>query len=208
MTRLVAPPTARHVAAALAAVIAFVGTAGSAPAQEKQAPPAAGTPKNFRLPPARRFTLPNGIEVTMVPFGMVPKVSVRVAVRAGNANEATNEVWLADVMGDLMQEGTTSRTAEEIAREFAAMGGSLNVNVAPDRTNISTDVLSERGPDAVRLLADVVRRPRLPESELPRIKANRLRQLAIQKSQPQPVAQEKFSQLLYGDHPYGRIYPT
>ena len=194
--------------AALAAVVSTLTAVAPADAQERQTPPAVGTPKNFSLPPARRFTLPNGIEVTMVPFGMVPKVTVRLAVRAGNANEAANQVWLADVTGDLMEEGTVSRTAEQVARDFASMGGSLNITVGADRTNISTDVLSDRGPNAVRLIADVVRNPRLPESELARIKANKQRQLAIQRSQPQPLAQERFSSLLYGDHPYGRSFPT
>src|SRR5690606_26734247 len=39
-------------------------------------------------------------------------------------------------------------------------------------------------------------------------KASRLRSLSIARSQPQPLAQEKFLELLYGDHPYGRLYPT
>jgi predicted Zn-dependent peptidase len=69
-------------------------------------------------------------------------------------------------------------------------------------------VLAERTPDFVRLVADVVQHPRLPESELPRIKAARVRQVAIARSQPQALAQEKFYQTLYGDHPYGRLYPS
>ena len=62
------------------------------------------------------------------------------------------------------------------------MGGELGVNVGPDTTSISADVLSDRAADAVRLLADVVQRPRLPETELARVKGNLLRKLAIQRS--------------------------
>jgi zinc protease len=69
-------------------------------------------------------------------------------------------------------------------------------------------VLSDRAADAVRLIADVVQNPRLPESELTRVKGNLLRNLAIQRSSPQALAQEKFATLLYGDHPYGRLFPT
>jgi predicted Zn-dependent peptidase len=198
----------RRAATVAATILGLAAVIAPLPAQQREEPPVAGTPKNFRLPPARRFTLPNDIEVTMVPFGTVPKVSVRLALRAGNADEPANAVWLAGIVGDLMQEGTTSRTAEQIAREFATMGGALKVGVGLDRTDVSTDVLSERGPDAVRLIADVARNPRLPESDIARIKTNKLRQLAIQRSQPQPLAQEKFSAMLYGDHPYGRIFPT
>ena len=108
----------------------------------------------------------------------------------------------------MLQEGTTALTADALARELASMGGELSVTVGPDRTNVYTDVLAERGPHAVRLLADVVQRPRLPESELPRVKANLARTLAIQRSTPQSIALEKFQALMYGDHPYGRLFPT
>jgi predicted Zn-dependent peptidase len=69
-------------------------------------------------------------------------------------------------------------------------------------------VLAERGPDMVRLEADLLRTPRFPASELPRITANKAREVAIAKSQPQSLAQERFVQILYGDHPYGRLFPT
>jgi len=195
--------------AMLVAVLAGATALAPTPAAaQKQTPPAAGTPKDFRLTPRTSFTLPNGMQVSMVPFGTVPKVFVRLGLRVGNVNEAANEVWLADLTGDLMQEGTTSRTAEQLAREVASMGGALAINVGPDRSNISGDVLSERGPDFVKVVADVVMHPSLPASELARLKANRVRQLAIDKSQPQTLASERFAQLLYGDHPYGRQYPT
>ena len=193
---------------ALALFAALALAAPAAGAQQREAPPAPGAPKDFRLPPKTTFTLDNGMEVAMVPFGVVPKATVRLVLRSGNVNEQPNEVWLADVTGDMLQEGTTSRTAQQLSQALADMGGALGVRVGPDQTRIDTDVLTERVPDAVRLLAEVVRRPRLPESELPRIRANRLRQLSIQRSQPQPLADERFAQLLYGDHPYGRLFPT
>jgi len=181
---------------------------GAVLAQQKQAPPPGGTPKDVKLPAKREFTLPNGMEVTLVPFGTVPKVNVSLAVRVGNVNEAPNEVWLADVMGDLMNEGTTSLTAAQIAELTAGMGGGIGIGVGPDQTTIGGSVLSERAADFVRLIADVAQHPRFPDSELPRIKAARVRQVAIARSQPQPLAQERLYQVLYGDHPLGRLYPS
>ena len=191
--------------AAVAALVVVTPTHGL---QEKQAPPPAGTPKDFALPKPTRITLPNGLAVTMVPFGQVPKVTVRLVVAAGNADEAKNEVWLADLAGRMLEEGTAKRPADVLARELAAMGGELGVAVGPDRTNITTDVLAERGPEAVRLIAEVAREPRFPESELGRVKAALVRDLAIQKSTPQAQAQERFREVIYGDHPYGRLFPT
>jgi zinc protease len=183
------------------------GASAQPPAAASQAP-RPGPAKNFVLPTPTRFTLPNGLAVTMVPFGTVPKIRVQLAVDAGNVYEGAAQVWLADTVGQMLQEGTTAMTADEVARAVAGMGGELSIAVGPDRATIFTDVLSDRGPQALQILADVVQRPRLPEADLARVKANLVRTLAIQKSTPQSIALEKFAALMYGEHPYGRIFPT
>ncbi len=115
---------------------------------------------------------------------------------------------LADLTGKLMKEGTTTKTAQQVAEESARMGGSLNISVSVDESDIATDVLSEFGPRAAGLLADVAQHPLFPESELPRLKNDALRQLSISKSVPQSMALERFRKILYGDHPYGTVFPT
>ena len=180
----------------------------SAAVAQKPTPPPPGPPKPFTVPKAEKFTLPNGLAVTMVPYGTIPKVEVMVAVRAGNLNEAAEQVWLADLTGELLKEGTKGKTSELVDQQFARMGGRLDVQVTPDQTLISTDVLGEYAPDAARLLAEVITTPRLPASELPRLKADAQRRLAVAKTQPRQIALERFRKLLYGDHPYGRVFPT
>ena len=182
---------------------------GVAPlAAQRSVAPSPGTPKSFHLAQSRTFALPNGMQVTMVPFGTIPKAHVRLVVRSGNLNEKASETWLADVTGSMLSEGTASKSASQLAEAFAAMGGELQVSTGLDVTSLVTEVLGERAPDAIRLVAEVAQRPALPASELERIKTDRLRDLAIQKSQPQPIAQEAFNKALYGDHPYGRLFPT
>ncbi len=175
---------------------------------QRQTPPEPGTPRPFSVPETRQFSLPNGLQVTLVPYGAIPKVTVRLITWAGNVNEGADQVWLADLMADLMQEGTTTRSAQEIATEAARMGGSVSVGVGANTTVIGGDVLSEFAPEMVALVADLAQHPSFPASELPRLQANRVRQLSIARSQPQPLAQERFRQVLYPDHPYGRLYPT
>jgi len=177
-------------------------------AAEKQTPPAPAKPKNFSLPAPRTFKLDNGLAVTLVPYGTTPKVTVRLGVLTGNADEKADQVWLADLTADMLSEGTQTRTAAQIAEEAARMGGSLDVTVGENRTDIGGDVLSEFGPPMIALVADVARNPKLPESELSRLKADRARQLSVSKSQPQPLAQEKLRAVMYGDSPYGRVFPT
>ena len=175
---------------------------------QKEMPPEGGKPKDFKLPAKKTFALDNGLEVTMVQYGSLPKVTVSVIVRSGNLNEQANEVWLADVTGDLMKEGTNSRSARQIAEEAAGMGGSVNISTGLDQTTVNGDVLSEFAPKLILLMADIVQNPRFPESELPRIKNDRIRQLTVAKSSPQQQTMEQFRRMMYGDHAYGRIFPT
>ena len=190
---------------ALAAL--FVATPVYAQQPKKAAPPLA-VPKEFKLPAKQQFTLPNGMKVTLIPFGSVPKVDVQLAVRLGNVDESADQVWLADLMGDLLREGSTKRSATEINTAVASMGGGLNASVSLDETTVSGTALSEHATSLVQLLAEVALQPAFPESELARIKQNRLRNLAVQKSQPQALAQEKFYNVMFPNHPYGRYFPT
>jgi zinc protease len=191
---------------ALLGGLAFLAGTGTAIGQET--PPPGGQPKDFQLAEATEYMLPNGLGVTMVPYGKVPKTSVQLVIRTGNIDESADEVWLADLMGDLMKEGTTTRSAEQIAQEAAGMGGSLSIGVGLDQSSVSGQVLSEYGPEIVALIADVTLNPAFPASELERLKTDRVRQVSIARTQAQSVTQEKFREVMYPDHPYGRLYPT
>jgi zinc protease len=172
-----------------------------------ETPPTPSAPKNFQVPEKSERNLGNGLQLTFVEFGRIPKTAITAVVRAGNLNEGDN-TWLADVTGELMKEGAGARDANQIAETAASMGGSVNLSVGPDQTSVSLDVLSEHGEDAVGLIADLLRRPTLPESELARIKRDFGRQLALSRSEPDSLANEAFLAMLYPNHPYGKLYPT
>jgi predicted Zn-dependent peptidase len=175
---------------------------------QKEAPPVPGTPKDFVLPAPTRITLPNGLKVTMVQYGAIPKALVSLSVAAGNVEEAANEVWLADMVTALMTEGTARRSGAELALAAAKMGGSIGASAGPVRASIGGEVLSEFAPDMVRLVAEVAQTPSFPAGALDRVRADKLRELALQKSTPQGMAAAKFAEVVYGDHSYGRYFPT
>jgi predicted Zn-dependent peptidase len=175
---------------------------------QKQTPPAGGTPKDFKLPNKTGKQLTNGLRTTFVQYGSLPKVEVQLIIKTGNIHEAANEVWLADLTGLLMKEGTTTMNFKAISRKVAGMGGEVNINTGLDNVTISGAVLSEFAPALVKVIADIVMNPAFPASEVERLKSDLKRQLTVQKSVPQSQATERFSQIIYKDHPYGRIFPT
>ena len=191
-----------------AAGIAKAVAAAKAPAAPKQAAPEGSKPRDFTLPAKEEFTLENGLKARLVPYGQVPKVTMMVAIQAGNVHEAANEVALADLLARLLQEGTTTMSAPQLAEKVARMGGSLYVSAGADQTTLRASCLSEYAPQLAALLADVVQHPALPASELPRLKADLKRQMNLARAQPGVQARQQFTAALYGSHPYGRPLPT
>lgn len=174
---------------------------------QEQKPPPGGTPKDFNLPQKSSYALENGLKVTLVQFGTVPKVNARLVVRVGKINESADEVGLADLTTDFFKEGTQTRSAKDIAEQAAQIGGEINVSTGPDQTYVGGISLSEFAPQLIELLADIMQNPNFPQTELERLKKDYIRQLSIQKSRPRSQALERFRKLLYPAHPYGRIYP-
>jgi len=183
---------------------AFVATLADAKENPPQSPP----PKPFHLPATDDFTLPNGMKVTIVPYGVVPKIAIRAFVSAGAVNESAGQVWLSRLNASMMKEGTAARSAEQLAREVADMGGQLEINAGAEYTSVGGVVLSDFGAKFITLIADVLQHPSLPASEVERLKADLGRELAVEKTEPNSLARERFMQVLFPDHPYGRVFPS
>jgi zinc protease len=175
---------------------------------QKQTPPEGSAPKSFSVPASETYVLPNGLKVTLVPYGIIPKAAVGLAVDAGSMNEVKARVGVASLTGDLFKEGTVTLTSKQLAEATAQMGSALAISVGDDQSKFELDVLQEFAPDAVKLLADVVEHPLFPESELARLENDAARRIALQLSQPQTIAEIRFRKLIYGDHPYGTVLPT
>ena len=127
-------------------VLLLAGIACATALAQKQTPPPGGKPKDFVLPEKKINQLPNGVKSQMVQYGDIPKVSVQLIVKTGNVHEGPNEVWLADLTGNLLKEGTTTMDFKTISRKVAAMGGDINIGTGADQTYITCSVLSEFAP--------------------------------------------------------------
>ena len=192
----------------LAAALALALAQDPAAAAPKEAPPPPRPPPDFRLPGTRAFTLDNGLAVTLVEMGQLPKATVALVFRAGTGDDPAGKTGLSSFLGALLTEGTTTRSAAEIAAAAARWGGAIETNVTPDETVVGGTVLSEFAPDLVALVADVAMNPAFPSREVERVRQDTLRSITIARTQPQVLAQERFLATLYPDHPYGRLLPT
>src|SRR5690606_31297459 len=114
------------------------------------------------------------------------------------AGVASFTAWLLD-------KGTTTRSADEIAESIDFVGGSLSAGAGDDGISVSAGVLTEFLDTALVLMSDVVRNPTFPESELETERRRMLSALQANLGQPQYLAERQFFREIYGDHPYGAM---
>lgn len=186
----------------IVSLIAFASIA------QKETPPEGGVAKDFKLSAKQIQKYDNGLRSTLVHYGTVPKVTISLVIKTGNVHETTDQIWLADLTGRLLREGTAKMNFADLSKKVAMMGGSLNITVGLAQTTISGAVLSEYAPAFIQLISDLAANPAFPASEVERLKSDLKRRLAVQKSVPQSLAQEKFFQAIYGDQRYGKTFPT
>lgn len=193
----------------LLAALAAASLAAPAFAQSAYPPmPPVGAPKPFKVPSAETYRLPNGLQVTLIPNGQAPTATVSLRVYAGTLNDGPN-TWLSTLTGQMLKEGAAGQSAGQLAEAAAGMGGQLGTAAGSHETFANISVLSERAPDAVRLLADVMRKPDFPEASLTRVKQTLARNLAVAKSTPGGQASSTLARAYYGEaHPFGRPYPA
>jgi predicted Zn-dependent peptidase len=187
-------------AAALAAALAPV----AALAQPFPPAPPIGDLKPFKSPAAETYALPNGLMVTLIPYGIAPKVIASLRIEAGEVDAAV-ATTLGAVTADMLKEGAGSRNALQLAQSAAGMGGDLSVTEGVHATVIMLDILSERVGDAIALIGDLARNPSLPADALDRVKANRLRNLSVALSDAGTIAEYAAARAIYPGHPYGAI---
>ena len=131
----------RNIWIGIFAVLTTTGAMVGMGQAQKETPPPAGPAKEFRMPVRSTAALSNGMRFTTVPYGQVPKVAVQVAVLTGTIDEGTEDISLASVAADMLLEGTSSRTAQQISQQAAAMGGSVYVNTDTSMTTIGGEVM-------------------------------------------------------------------
>ncbi len=199
------PPSSDLMLRSLLSALLVLAAPGALAQAFPSTPPAPGEPRAFELPEGRTFALANGIDVTLVPYGALPKATVYAVVRSGNVDEAPGQTSLADLMAGLLTEGTTTRSSEDIAREAADLGGSVSAGAGLDQTFVTSRVLSEFTPGAVALVADVLRNPVFPQEAFERVQRDQIRGAAVARSQPSGLARAAFARALYGSHPYAAV---
>ncbi len=165
--------------------------------------PQAGPAVAFNLPVPKTFTLKNGLQVYLVEDKQLPVLSASVVTRAGSENDATPQAGLATLTAALLNEGTKTRNAIQLAEDTESIGARIGEAASVDAASVGITLLSNNTDAALDLLSDVVLHPAFNPEDIERIRKQRLVGIAQESDSVLATARRVGPRLLYGDQPYG-----
>jgi zinc protease len=160
--------------------------------------------QRINIPPTSRHVLDNGLTVILMEYRKVPVVHLRLVARRGSAGDPEGFEGVASVATGLMREGTTTRTARQIADDIDFIGGSLSAAAGLDYCAVRCEVLKKDIGVGLELFADIILHPSFPREELERERKLRTANLDGIKEDPSAIASLVFTKQVYAGHAYGR----
>jgi zinc protease len=164
-----------------------------------------------KLPRPQEATLANGLRVIVLEDHRLPRISFQLLIPgAGGYYDPAPMIGLSTYTAQMMREGTATKSSQQISQELETMAANVTVGSGTSGTTatVSGNALSENFGRLFDLAADVLLNPSFPADEWDRLKTRARAGLVQQRTQPGFLAQERFSKVVFGDHPAGRVSAT
>lgn len=167
--------------------------------------PKPGPNPSFALPSIDKQKLSNGMNVWIVKQSELPIISMNMVFNSGGTADPQDRAGLASFTASLLNTGTKTRSAVDIANQLQSIGASVNAGSNWDSANVSMQTLTKNLDKALEIYTDVVTNPTFPETEFKTLQGRSLVALRQRKDNPNAIANVAYSSLLYGkNHPYGK----
>jgi len=163
--------------------------------------PAAGPAPEIKLGNIESFTLDNGLKVFVVENHKLPKVAYSLTLDVDPIIEG-NMAGYISATGDLIGRGTSNMSKDEINQEIDFIGATLSTF----STGVYGASLKKHQDKLLAIMSDVLMNADFQQKELDKIKKQTISGLESEKSNPDAIAGNVKSVLLYGkNHPYGEL---
>src|SRR5260221_7031956 len=192
---------------ALCSLWFILGGAGVA-AQVRQWPtesaPGPLAARDIKFPPYEIQTLPNGLQIVAILHHEQPVVTMRLLVRTGTASDPKGRLGLVHLLASLLDQGTTTKSAQEMNDAVDFIGGAMGAGAGTDLTFVNMVVMKDSFENGMRMLSDMARHPAFAQHEVERQRQQTLSGRQVSAEDPEWIANSVFDGLVYGFHPYGR----
>ena len=149
-------------------------------------------------------TLANGVRVITEVMPHVRSISVVIWIGTGSRRETADQNGISHFIEHMLFKGTTSRSAEDIARSVDSVGGNLDAFTAKELVCFNTKVLDQHLPRAFDVLADLVLHPLFRDEDIDKEKGVILEEIKMDADSPDYLVHEIFSANFWKDHPLGK----
>ncbi|GAB4259280.1 MAG: hypothetical protein Kow0079_16420 [Vicingaceae bacterium] len=163
--------------------------------------PAPGPAPEIKLGETKKFVLDNGLKVFVVENHKIPKVTFNLELDVDPVLEADAKGYVS-ASGEMLRRGTTNRSKDQLDSEIDFIGATISTS----ENGIYATALKKHQDKLLDLMTDILYNPAFSEEELEKVKKQTLSGLKTQKDNPDAIANNVRSVLLYGkNHPYGEI---
>jgi predicted Zn-dependent peptidase len=152
----------------------------------------------------RRTVLPNGMLVLTESMPHLRSVSMGAWINSGSRDEPAPENGLSHFVEHMVFKGTTTRSAQDIAREVDSIGGNLDAFTGKESVCFNIKVLDENLHPALDVLSDLVLHPQFSQVDLEREQSVILEEIKMDEDNPDYLVHETFTQNFWKNHPLGR----
>lgn len=191
-----------------AAAVVFVLAVAAVPARGQEWPreqaPGPLPSRQVAFPPYQLKTLSNGLQVLVVLHHEQPSVNFRLLVRAGAVQETAGRPGVAAFVAALLNQGTTTKSAEQIATAIDSAGGIMSVGSGNELTYVYGAVIKDQTDLALSLASDIVQHPAFSADEITLHRRQALSSMQVAYDDPDYIANMVVDRLVFGRHPYGR----
>jgi len=150
-----------------------------------------------------REVLPNGLIVLTEQMPHLRSVSIGIWVKSGSRDEAAEHNGISHFVEHMLFKGTSSRSAEDIARQVDSLGGNMDAFTAKECICFNVKVLDEHMPIAFDVLSDLVLHPVFDAKDIVRERGVIMEEIKMDEDNPDYLVHEIFTQSFWQNHPLG-----
>lgn len=174
----------------------------------RSTPPAVGQTPSLNVPESWNVELENQLEVYGIEQTELPLVNFSLVIEGGHMlDDLTNKNGVANLMTDILMEGTANKTPAELEEAIDMLGANINMYTTNESIVIRGNTLKRNFEETMELVEEILLEPRWDEEEFGRIKTSTINSIKRNQANPNFIANQVYNELLYGaNHPFA--HPT
>jgi zinc protease len=174
---------------------------------DRSVAPKSGESPKLNIPKSWSVTLKNDMKVLGIKQTEIPIINFSIVIDGGHLLDSFDKNGVANLMTDIMMEGTANKTPLQLEEEITLLGASINMFTGNESITIRGNTLVRNFEKTMKLVEEILLEPRWDDEELKRIKTSTINSIKRSAANPNIVARNVRNKLLYGDkHIFA--YPT